>query len=94
MRVSLSTHTIHLSSGAPGDSQKVSSWPEEKIQVSVRPTLRHLFVGTRKVSSVPSVSVVLGINPGPVHVRPSVVLLNHIDPWSQIVACFSKMADT
>lgn len=31
-------HTVRLSSGGPGDSQKVSSWPEEKIQVSVRLT--------------------------------------------------------
>lgn len=32
------THTVHLFSGAPRGSQKVSSWPKEKIQVSVGPT--------------------------------------------------------
>lgn len=32
------THTVRVFPGAPRGSQKVSSWPEEKIQVSVGPT--------------------------------------------------------
>lgn len=49
------THTVHLFSGAPGGSQKVSSWPEEKIQVSFGPTtvtgLSPFFVGFVEISN-------------------------------------------
>lgn len=91
-------YAIHLSSGAPGDSQKVSSWPEEKIQVSARPTpmppvcwdYRNVHSGLVSFCFCDVGDPTWGL----VHVRPSVLPLNYIYLWTQVVAWFSKMADT